>query len=92
MTEVLAGAALSAAGLLTAGADPGLESLWDAYSRAAICAADTWASWRMMRAISATDGTAGFLYGKAYAAQQVADAAHLAYTAAQKAAFPGVRG
>ena len=92
MTEVLAGAALSAGCLLAADAGTSLEALWAAYSRAAICAADAWASWRMMRAISATDGTSGFLYGQAYAAQQAADAAHLAYTTAQKAAFPGISG
>ncbi len=57
----------------------------------AIAAADAWQKWRMMRSVSYTDGTSGFLYQQAYEAQMAADAAYTAFLTAQNQLF-GKRG
>jgi hypothetical protein len=74
----------------TAGAD--LEALWEVYMALKAAAAGDWRSWRMMRNVAATDGTAGFLYGSAYEAEQAADAAYAAWLAASKRSRPGAAG
>ena len=89
-----ASCSLSAASSLSADASaaPDPEALWEAYPAARLAAAGDWRSWRMMRGVAATDGTAGFLYGSAYEAEQAADAAYAAWLAASKKAAPGVTG
>ncbi|SRR5579859_7370575 len=91
---LFASASLASAPVLLAVAAAGvsLASLWNAYQAAQAQASAAWAEWKMMRSVAATDGTAGFIYGKAYEAQQLADAAYKAYTDALEHVFPGARG
>lgn len=60
-------------------ADP--DALWQAYQQLAVTAGDLWRQWSLIRAVARTDGTAGQLYGRAYEAQEAADAAYRAYLA-----------
>jgi hypothetical protein len=73
-------------------AGPDLEALWAAYQRAALTASSKWEQWRMMRQAGGTDGSAGFLYGQAYEAENAKDIAYAACLAARKRAFPGAGG
>jgi hypothetical protein len=87
-------AALSSGTLLavSATAGPDLPALWAAYMTAKTFAASQWANWHMMHQAGGTDGSAGFLYGKAYEAERQADLAYEAFQAAQKRVFAGVTG
>lgn len=87
-------AALMAQALLTATANPGpdLNALWAAYQAAALAASKARESWHMMRQAGGTDGTAGFLYQKAYIAERAEEEAYEAFLAAQRIVFPGARG
>lgn len=69
-----------------------MNGLWTAYQQAQLFANSQFANWRMMRQAGGTDGTAGFLYGKAYEADRAADEAYAAFQAAQRLAYPGVTG
>lgn len=90
----VARASLGSAAVLAVNATAGisLPVLWADYQAARQRAAQAWANWRMMRSVAATDGTAGFIYGQAYEAEQAADAAYAAYIAAQERVYPGARG
>lgn len=90
----VARASLGSAAVLAVDATAGisLPVLWAEYQAARQHAAQAWANWRMMRSVAATDGTAGFIYGQAYEAEQAADAAYAAYIAAQERVYPGARG
>jgi hypothetical protein len=46
----------------------------------------------MVRQAAGTDGTAGFVFGKAYDAERAADDAYAAFQAAQRRVFAGVTG
>lgn len=87
-------ATLSAQALLAATALPGpdLSALWAAYQAAALAASKARESWHMMRQAGGTDGTAGFLYQKAYIAERAEEEAYEAFLAAQRIVFPGARG
>jgi hypothetical protein len=85
---------LAAQGALTVtgSAAPDLDALWAAYQQAALYAQSQWSGYRMMRIASTADGTAGFIYGKAYEAERAADAAYAAFQAAQRRVYAGVTG
>jgi hypothetical protein len=85
----LAGEALLA---VSATAGPDLDALWATYQRKKLYASRQWENWHMMRPAGGTDGSAGFLYGKAYEAERQADLAYEAFQAAQKRVFAGVTG
>jgi hypothetical protein len=66
--------------------------LWAAYQAARHLENRAFENWRMMRQAGGTDGTAGFLYAKAYEAERRADLAYKAFQAAQRRVFAGVTG
>ncbi|MCW2929966.1 MAG: hypothetical protein JWM19_928 [Actinomycetia bacterium] len=76
----------------SATAGPDLDALWAAYLALSALARKAEYSYGMMRQAGGTDGSAGFLYGKAYEAQQAADQAYEAWRAAQRRAYSGARG
>lgn len=88
---VTGAAALSAAPAVTVNASVQTD-LWAAYLKARYYADAKWLNWRMMRQAGGTDGTAGFLYGTAYEAENAADAAYAAWQAGQRVLHPGVTG
>lgn len=76
----------------SATAGPDLEALWAAYQKARLAENRAFEIWRMMHQAGGTDGTAGFLYAKAYEAERQADLAYKAFQAAQRRVFTGVTG
>jgi hypothetical protein len=73
-------------------AGPSLDDLWAIFIAASNAAQAAWRSWRMMRSVARTDGTAGQLYQQAYLKQEAADLAYRTWLAAHQATYPGVRG
>jgi hypothetical protein len=96
LATVRGAASLTAPGTLAAVASGvtvvSAASLWTAFTAASEAAGEAWAEYRMMRQAGGTDGTAGFLYGAAYRAQQAADQAYEAWRRGQAATFPGATG
>lgn len=90
MPVVTGSAALSGAPALRAAADTP-DGLWAIYAAAQQVAVAKAEQWRMMRQAGGTDGSAGFLYGQAYEAEQAADKAYEDWRKAQLQAF-GPRG
>lgn len=84
------GAAASLAAAATAA--PDLGGLWAVYQQAVLAAGRARDNWRMMRQAGGADGSAGFLYGRAYEAERAADEAYEAFLAAQRRVFDGASG
>jgi len=84
----------SASATLTASsvAGPDLDALWSAYLAAKFFADRQLANYKMMRQAGGTDGSAGFLYAKAYDAERDADLAYQAFQDAQRRVYAGAPG
>lgn len=92
MATVGAAAALKSVPVLSAASQVSPEGLWAAYLAAVYVANAASFSWKMQKSAGGASGQTGFLFQQAYEAQNVADQAYLAWSAALKAANPGVRG
>lgn len=84
------GASSRLAAVATAG--PDLDALWASYLALSEKARMAEYSYGMMRQAGGTDGSAGFLYGKAYEAQRAADQSYEDWRAARQRVYPGARG
>jgi hypothetical protein len=92
MATVNAAARLTAVPVLTSASRVSPDGLWAAYLAAVDIANQASFAWRMQRSAGGASGQTGFLFQAAYEAQNTADQAYTAWSAALQADSPGVTG